>query len=58
MTVAGFDRLMSAGKRGKLVLGGVLTVAGLLVLLGLDKTFESWLVQLMPPFLVELGGRY
>jgi len=51
-------RLMSAGKGGKMVLGGVLTTAGLLVLLGFDKTFETLLMQLMPPFLVDLGSRY
>ena len=51
-------RLMSAGKGGKMLLGGVLTAAGLLVLLGFDKKFETWLMQLMPPFLVDLSGKY
>jgi cytochrome c-type biogenesis protein len=50
--------LMSAGKGGKMLLGGVLTAAGLLVLLGFDKKFETWLMQLMPPFLVDLSGKY
>jgi hypothetical protein len=52
------NRLMSAGKGGKMLLGGVLTAAGLLVLLGLDRKFETWLTQLMPPFLVDLSGKY
>src|SRR5690349_7229948 len=52
------NRLMSAGNGGKMLLGGVLTAAGLLVLLGFDRKFETWLIQLMPPFLVDLSGRH
>jgi len=52
------NRLMSAGKGGKILLGGVLTAAGVLVLLGFDKTFETWVIQLMPPFIVDLSGKY
>jgi cytochrome c-type biogenesis protein len=52
------NRLMSAGKGGKILLGGVLTAAGVLVLLGFDKTVETWVIQLMPPFIVDLSGKY
>jgi cytochrome c biogenesis protein CcdA len=52
------NRLMSAGREGKMLLGGVLTAAGLLILFGLDKQFETWIVQHMPQFLIDLSGRY
>jgi cytochrome c biogenesis protein CcdA len=52
------DRLMSAGKGGKMLLGGVMTVIGLLILFGLDKRFETWVMPLIPQFLVDLSGMY
>jgi cytochrome c-type biogenesis protein len=52
------DRLMSAGKRGKMLLGGVLILTGLLILSGLDKRFETWVMPLLPQFLVDLSGTY
>lgn len=52
------DRLMSAGKGGKMLLGGVLIPAGLLILSGLDKRFETWVMPLLPQFLVDLSGTY
>jgi cytochrome c biogenesis protein CcdA len=52
------NRLMSAGKGGKMLLGGFLTAAGLLIFFGLDKQFETWIVQYMPEFLVDLSGKY
>lgn len=52
------NRLMSAGKGGKMLLGGILTVMGLLILVGLDKKFETWVMPFMPQFLVDLGGMY
>jgi cytochrome c biogenesis protein CcdA len=52
------DRLMSAGKAGKMLLGSVLMLMGLLILLGLDKTFETWVMQFVPGFLVALSGKY
>jgi cytochrome c biogenesis protein CcdA len=52
------DRLMSAGKGGKLLLGGFLTVAGLLILFGLDKQFETWVIQYIPAFFIDLSGKY
>jgi cytochrome c biogenesis protein CcdA len=52
------DRLTSAGKRGKMLLGAVLTATGLLIVFGLDKTFETWVMTIAPQFLVDLSGRY
>jgi cytochrome c biogenesis protein CcdA len=52
------NRLMSAGKGGKMVLGGFLTLAGLLILFGLDKQFETWVIQFMPESFIDLGGKY
>ena len=52
------DRLMSAGKGGKMLLGGILTLMGLLILSGLDKTFETWVMPLIPQFLIDLGAMY
>jgi cytochrome c-type biogenesis protein len=52
------DRLMSAGKGGKMLLGGILTLMGLLILSGLDKTFETWAMPFIPQFLVDLSGMY
>jgi cytochrome c-type biogenesis protein len=52
------NRLLSAGRRGKMLLGGTLTIMGLLILSGLDRKLETWVVPLMPQFLVDLGGMY
>lgn len=51
-------RLLSAGKGGKMLLGAVLTAAGLLILFGLDKKFETWVIAFAPQFLVDLSGRF
>jgi cytochrome c-type biogenesis protein len=52
------NRLLSAGGKGKMVFGGVLLLAGVLVLTGLDKRLESALVDLSPAWLTELTTRY
>jgi cytochrome c-type biogenesis protein len=52
------DRMMSAGKGGKLILGLVLVATGLLVLTGLDKHVEAILVASSPDWLTELTTRY
>jgi cytochrome c biogenesis protein CcdA len=52
------NRLMSAGKGGKILLGAVLAAAGLLILFGFDKTFETWMMPFLPQFLVDLSGIY
>lgn len=47
-------RLLSAGKLGKQVLGGVMLVLGVLILSGTDKLFETWVLQVAPAWLVDL----
>jgi cytochrome c biogenesis protein CcdA len=52
------NRLISAGQGGKMLLGVFLTAAGLLILFGLDKQFESWIIQFMPQSVIDLSGKY
>lgn len=52
------NRLMSAGKEGKMLLGAVLTAAGLLILFGLDRKFETWVMAFAPQFLVDRSSMY
>lgn len=47
-------RLMDAGRTGKVVLGGLLVAMGALVLAGLDKRLEAWLVSISPDWLTDL----
>ncbi|MGL5362565.1 MAG: cytochrome c biogenesis CcdA family protein [Bosea sp. (in: a-proteobacteria)] len=51
-------RLMSAGGSAKTIMGLVLLGVGLLILSGLDKTFEAWLVAASPDWLTNLTTRY
>ncbi len=51
-------KLGGAGKAGKVVLGALLVVMGLLIFSGLDRALESWLVQISPLWLTELTTRY
>jgi hypothetical protein len=41
-----------------MLLGSVLSVLSVLILFGWDKTFESWVVQFIPEFLIDLSGKY
>lgn len=50
--------LSLAGKRGKLLLGGIMLLLGLAILTGLDKSFEAWVVAISPDWLTELTTRY
>jgi cytochrome c biogenesis protein CcdA len=52
------DRLLGAGKGGKMLLGGALVLIGLAVLTGLDKTIEAALVAASPEWLTKLTTRY
>lgn len=52
------SRLMSAGGSAKTIMGLVLLGIGLLILSGLDKTFEAWLVAASPDWLTNLTTRY
>jgi hypothetical protein len=49
---------MEAGKGGKLIMGGVLVVIGLLIVTGFDKQLEALLVQASPEWLTEITTRY
>lgn len=51
-------RLAGAGQGGKMALGFLLLLMGLLIVGGLDRTLESWLVEVSPMWLTELTTRY
>ena len=46
--------LMQAGRRGKLILGGLLVLVGIMILTGLDHIIEGILIELSPEWLTEL----
>jgi cytochrome c biogenesis protein CcdA len=50
--------LLAAGQRGKSALGGLLLVAGLVILTGLDAPLESFLVAASPTWLTQLSTRF
>jgi cytochrome c-type biogenesis protein len=52
------NRLMEAGKGGKMLLGVLLVGVGVLIASGLDKQLEALLVQASPAWLTELTTRY
>ncbi len=52
------DRLLSAGKTGKILLGSLLLIVGLMILSGLDKKLEALLVEASPAWLTELTTRF
>jgi cytochrome c biogenesis protein CcdA len=51
-------KMLSFGKAGKLLLGAVLILSGLLILFGLDRSLEGWLLQILPQSLLDLAGRF
>jgi cytochrome c-type biogenesis protein len=52
------NRLLSAGSRGKMIFGAVLLTAGILVLSGLDKRIEGYLVDISPAWLTEITTKF
>jgi cytochrome c biogenesis protein CcdA len=52
------NRLMAAGKGGKMLFGGLLVVLGAMILTGLDKQLEAFLVEASPAWLTELTTRF
>jgi cytochrome c biogenesis protein CcdA len=52
------NRLMEAGKGGKMLLGGLLVALGLFIVSGLDKRLETVLVDASPAWLTELTTRF
>ena len=58
-TLARFrSRLGGAGTAGKVVLGTLLVIMGLLIFSGLDRSLETWLVDVSPAWLTALTTRY
>jgi cytochrome c-type biogenesis protein len=52
------NKVLAAGSKGKMIFGAVLLVAGTLVLSGLDKRVESFLVDASPEWLTVLTTRF
>ena len=50
--------LLKAGQAGKGVLGAMLLLVAAMILLGLDKRAEAWLVDKSPAWLTELTTRF
>ena len=51
-------KLMQAGKTGKVVLGAVMLSIAALILSGLDRPVEGWLVDQSPAWLTKLTTRF
>ncbi len=51
-------KLMNAGKTGKLLLGMVMVALSLMILTGIDKVLEAWLVEHSPAWLTQLTTRF
>ncbi len=51
-------RLGQASELGRKLMGGSLLLVGLLVLTGLDKALEAWLLDLAPAWLIGLTTRF
>ena len=51
------DRLMRAGKAGKMALGTVLVTIGIMIVSGLDRNLETFLVTVSPDWLTLLTTR-
>ncbi len=52
------NRLVEAGKGGKMLLGGLLVAVGLMIVTGLDKRLETLIVEASPAWLTELTTRF
>lgn len=50
--------MMRAGQTGKMLLGAALVAVAAMILLGLDKPAEAWLVERSPAWLTELTTRF
>jgi len=48
------SKLSVTGKTGKLILGVLLTLLGVLIITGLDKVFETWVLNHAPEWLIRL----
>jgi hypothetical protein len=52
------DRMIVGGKNAKIALGLLLTLLGLLIVSGLDKRLESFVVENSPQWLTDLTTRF
>ena len=48
-------KLLAAGHQGKRLLGAVMLLVGALILSGLDKRFEAWVLDTFPTWLTQIG---
>src|SRR5260370_520125 len=51
-------RLLNTGKTMNIALGVLLMLAGVAILSGVDKSFETWLVDASPAWLTDLTTRF
>ena len=51
-------KLMQAGKTGKIILEVVMVSVAILILTGIDKHLEAWLVHISPDWLTALTTRF
>lgn len=51
-------RLLASGSGAKQLMGGVMLLLGLLILTGIDKDVETWLIEVSPLWLTELTTRF
>ena len=52
------ERLLRAGQGGKAILGVLLVAIGFLILTGLDRELEAFLVNISPMWLTQLTTRF
>lgn len=50
-------RLLTIGQAGKSLMGGLLILTGLLVVSGIDKAIEIWLLDTLPEWLIDFTTR-
>lgn len=48
-------KLLAAGEQGKKALGAIMLLLGVLILTGLDKRFETWVLDSAPAWLTQIG---
>ena len=48
-------KLLAAGQQGKKVLGAVMLLLGIFILTGLEKRFETWVLDAAPTWLTQIG---
>lgn len=48
-------RLLATGRSGRRALGAVMSILGVLILSGADKRAESWILNVAPDWLTQLG---